>query len=69
LIARALYREPSLILFDEGTANLDAASEEKISEVLANLAITRIIVAHRSHLLSVSEIIYEVRDGGVRRVR
>jgi ATP-binding cassette subfamily B protein RaxB len=69
LIARALYREPGLILFDEGTANLDAKSELKISEVLANLAPTRIIVAHRSHLLSVSDITYEVRDGGVSRVR
>jgi len=69
LIARALYREPGLILFDEGTANLDAESESKISEVLARLAPTRIVVAHRSHLLSVSDIVYEVRDGQVSRIR
>ena len=69
LIARALYREPGIILFDEGTANLDAASEEKISEVLAKLAPTRIIVAHRSHLLTVADIVYEVRDGKVFRIR
>jgi len=69
LIARALYREPGLILFDEGTANLDAVSEQKISEVLSELAITRIIVAHRSHLLTVADIVYEVRGGKVTRVR
>ncbi len=69
LIARALYREPGLILFDEGTANLDAVSEQKISEVLASLAPTRIVVAHRSHLLTVSDIVYEIRDGQVTRVR
>ncbi len=69
LIARALYREPGLILFDEGTANLDAASEQKISEVLASLALTRIIVAHRSHLLTVADIVYEVRDNKVSRIR
>jgi ATP-binding cassette subfamily B protein RaxB len=69
LIARALYREPGIILFDEGTANLDAVSEQKISEVLANLAPTRIIVAHRSHLLTVADIVYEVRDGKVSRIR
>ena len=69
LIARALYREPGLILFDEGTANLDAVSEEKISEVLASLRTTRIVVAHRSHLLTVADIIYEVRDGKVSRIR
>jgi ATP-binding cassette subfamily B protein RaxB len=69
LIARALYREPGIILFDEGTANLDAVSEEKISAVLANLAPTRIVVAHRSHLLTVADIVYEVRDGKVSRIR
>ncbi len=69
LIARALYREPGIILFDEGTANLDAESEEKISEVLANLAPTRIVVAHRSHLLTVADIVYEVRDGKVSQIR
>jgi ATP-binding cassette subfamily B protein RaxB len=69
LIARALYRQPGIILFDEGTANLDAESERKIAEVLARLAPTRIVVAHRSHLLSVSDIVYEVRDGKVSRIR
>jgi len=68
LIARALYREPGLILFDEGTANLDAESERRIAEVLTSLAPTRIIVAHRSHLLSLADIVYEVRDGQVSRV-
>ena len=69
LIARALYREPGIILFDEGTANLDAVSEQKISQVLATLAPTRIIVAHRSHLLTVADIVYEVREGKVTRIR
>lgn len=69
LIARALYRKPAVLLFDEGTANLDAVSEEKISEVLARLAPTRIIVAHRSHLLTVADIVYEVRNGKISRVR
>jgi len=69
LIARALYREPGLILFDEGTANLDAESERNIAEVLTSLAPTRIIVAHRSHLLSLADIVYEVRDGQVSRMQ
>jgi ATP-binding cassette subfamily B protein RaxB len=69
LIARALYRQPGLIVFDEGTANLDAVSEQKIADVLASLAPTRIVVAHRSHLVTVSDIVYEMRDGRIRRVR
>src|SRR5215472_12765529 len=68
LIARALYREPQILLFDEGTANLDAESEREIAEVLGNLALTRIVVAHRSHLLTVSDIIYEIRDGRISRL-
>jgi len=69
LIARALYREAGIIVFDEGTANLDADNETHISEVLATLAPTRMIVAHRSHLLSVANIVYEIRGGRVSRVR
>ena len=68
LIARALYREPQILLFDEGTANLDAESERKIADVLGNLALTRIVVAHRSHLLAVSDIVYEIRDGRIFRL-
>jgi ATP-binding cassette subfamily B protein RaxB len=69
LIARALYREPNIILFDEGTANLDAKSEQKIAEVLSTLAPTRIIVAHRSYLLSLADIIYEIHEGKISRAR
>ena len=47
LLARALYRDPQLLLLDEGTANLDAETEAKIVELVASLKITRIIVAHR----------------------
>jgi ATP-binding cassette subfamily B protein RaxB len=68
LIARALYREPQMLVFDEGTANLDAESERKIAGVLGNLALTRIVVAHRSYLLAVSDIIYEIRDGRISRL-
>ena len=67
LIARALYREPQILLFDEGTANLDAGSERKIADVLGNLALTSIVVAHRSHLLAVSDIVYEIRNGRIFR--
>ncbi len=69
LIARALYRRSGIILFDEGTANLDAENEKHVAEVLASLAPTRIIVAHRSHLLEVADVVYEIRGGRVTRVR
>ena len=58
-----MNRHPRIILFDEGTANLDADSERTIAGVLTNLAPTRIIVAHRSQLLEAADIVYEIRDG------
>lgn len=51
LLARALYRRPSLLLLDEGTANLDEHTEDTIVDLVESLAITRIVVAHRPALL------------------
>lgn len=47
LLARALYRRPRILVLDEGTANLDAATEKSIMDTIARLEITRIVVAHR----------------------
>ncbi|WP_034389177.1 peptidase domain-containing ABC transporter [Hellea balneolensis] len=47
LLARALYHEPSVLFLDEGTANLDAKTEEIIVDIIAKMPITRLIVAHR----------------------
>jgi ABC-type multidrug transport system fused ATPase/permease subunit len=48
-IARALYRDPRIILMDEATSALDAQSEKRIQENLDNLlkGRTAIIIAHR----------------------
>lgn len=48
-IARALAREPDLILLDEATSYIDSETELKIQEALSNLMRNRtsVIVAHR----------------------
>lgn len=51
ILARALYRMPKILILDEGTANLDIKTEETIAELVANLPMTRIVVAHRPALL------------------
>jgi ATP-binding cassette subfamily B protein RaxB len=47
LIARALYRNPSVLLLDEATSHLDVANEQAVSAAIRATQVTRIIVAHR----------------------
>lgn len=47
LIARALYRRPSILFMDEATSHLDLDNEAFINQAIASLKITRIIIAHR----------------------
>ena len=48
-IARALYRNPQLLIFDEATSALDNLTEQEVMKAIENLdnKITTIIIAHR----------------------
>lgn len=48
-IARALYRNPSVLVLDEATSALDNATEQRITQTIASLRgrMTIIVVAHR----------------------
>jgi len=63
LLARALYRQPTVLFLDEGTANLDEATEEMIADLISSLPITRIVVAHRPALIRRADRVATV-DGG-----
>ncbi len=63
LLARALYREPEILLLDEGTANLDSAIEASIISMLENLKMTRICVAHREAMIMASDRIVLLQGG------
>jgi ATP-binding cassette subfamily B protein RaxB len=68
LLARALYRRPKLLVMDEGTAHLDAATERMVNAAIAELGITRIIVAHRRETISAAERVYRTEGGQLREV-
>jgi len=51
-IARALYRDPGILLMDEATASLDSHSEDFIHKVLATLRKSRKTIVWVSHRLS-----------------
>ena len=48
-IARALYSNPELIIFDEATSSLDMKNEKSIHETILSLRekVTIVIIAHR----------------------
>ncbi|MHC5176283.1 peptidase domain-containing ABC transporter [Serratia rhizosphaerae] len=52
LIARALYRRPSILFMDEATSHLDLINENYINNAISSLNITRVIVAHRPSTIS-----------------
>jgi ATP-binding cassette, subfamily B, bacterial CvaB/MchF/RaxB len=63
LLARALYRNPKILILDEGTANLDKENETLIADLVDQLAITRIVVAHRPQLLSRAQRVFTIKNG------
>ncbi len=64
-IARALYTQPSVLVLDEATSNLDHATEARIVETLARLAgdITMVVVAHRISTVSHCDVILCLEHG------
>jgi ABC-type multidrug transport system fused ATPase/permease subunit len=67
-IARALYRDPQILVVDEGTAHLDNETEAAIAHTLAKLKgeKTIIVVSHRLALVRSCDRIYLIRQGQVR---
>ena len=47
LLARALYRQPKFLLLDEATSALDNEREQAVNQVVKNLSITTLLIAHR----------------------
>jgi ATP-binding cassette subfamily B protein RaxB len=67
ILARALYRQPSILFLDEATAHLDSSNERRISEHLRALNITRISIAHRSEMTLGADLTVRVAgcEGGL----
>jgi ABC-type multidrug transport system fused ATPase/permease subunit len=65
-IARALCKDPALVVLDEATSSLDTASEVLIQAALANLlrGRTAFIIAHRLSTIVDADLIV-VMDGGL----
>ncbi len=68
-IARALYTEPSVLVLDEATSNLDQTTEHRIVETLASLrgGVTMIVVTHRTASVRHCDQIVYLEAGRVRK--
>ncbi len=67
IIARALLKNPKIMLFDEITSELDAQSEMDIMEILKNLSRnhTILMVAHRINAILAAQKIIVMDKGSI----
>jgi ATP-binding cassette, subfamily B, bacterial len=68
-IARALLRQPELLVFDEATSALDSLTEAEISQTIHDVAASRdaitILIAHRLSTILHADCIYVLERGRV----
>jgi ATP-binding cassette subfamily B protein RaxB len=69
LLARALYKNPRVLALDEATSHLDIANERRVTEALATMPLTRIIVAHRPETIAGAERVVGLDRGQAREMR
>jgi ATP-binding cassette subfamily B protein len=68
-IARALLRNPNLLVFDEATSSLDSLTEEEISETIRGISdrknMITILIAHRLSTVMHADTIFVLEKGSV----
>jgi len=66
-IARAILKDPAILILDEATSSLDAESERLVQEALDELMQNRttIIIAHRLATIRKVDMIYVMREGQI----
>jgi ATP-binding cassette subfamily B protein RaxB len=65
LLARALYARPAVLVLDEATSHLDAQREAAIAAAVAELGMTRVLVAHRRETLAAADRIVRLDRGRI----
>lgn len=65
--ARALYYDPSILILDEATSNIDSETEKLIQDAISNLIKNRtsIIIAHRLSTIKSADLILVIDNGKI----
>jgi ATP-binding cassette subfamily B protein RaxB len=65
LLARALYKRPQVLFLDEATSSLDVDRERTVNQAVKQLALTRVIVAHRPETIASAARVIALHEGRV----
>lgn len=65
LLARALHRDPRILVMDEATSHLDVERERAVSAEIAKLNVTRLVIAHRPETLASCDVQLRLEGGSV----
>ncbi|MDB5014891.1 MAG: transporter ATP-binding protein [Daejeonella sp.] len=68
-IARALLRQPNILVFDEATSSLDSITEEEITETIRDVSVIQdhitILIAHRLSTIMHADKIFVLEKGQI----
>ncbi|MDD2988534.1 MAG: peptidase domain-containing ABC transporter [Zoogloea sp.] len=64
-LARALYKQPRILVLDEATSHLDVTCEQAVNAAIQSLDLTRIIIAHRPETILSAERVVMLHGGKV----
>ncbi len=71
-IARALLRNPRLLIFDEATSALDSLTEEEITNTIRQISTSReqiiVLIAHRLSTIMHADVIYVLEKGRIAEI-
>jgi ATP-binding cassette subfamily B protein RaxB len=69
LLARALYKQPRILVLDEATSHLDLDNESKVNEALRRMPLTRVMIAHRRETIDMAERVVLLQGGVATELR